>query len=150
MAGEKLSIRLCSNHAIDERTGVKLGGNDDRKSARLCGNHDGISDSKKRLIGKWLIRCQTRWQAGGIHVAGAKINSRLFSNHVTDDRTGVKLGGSNDRKSARLCGNHDGISDSKKESMAEKVGGMNKRIQFHSRKCTMTEYVSLSHHQCQP
>ena len=99
----------------DDRTGVRLGGTDDRKSARQCGNHDGISDSKKRLSGKWLIRCQTRWQAGGIHVAGAKINSRLCSNYVIDERTGVKLGGSNDRKSARLCGNHHEISDSKKD-----------------------------------
>ena len=115
MAGEKISSRLCSNYMIDERTGVRLGGSNDRISARLCGNHDGISDSKKRQSGKWLTTCQTRWQAGGIHVAGAKINSRLCSNHVIDERTGVRLGGSNDRISARLCGNHDGISDPKKD-----------------------------------
>ena len=53
MAGEKISSRLCSNYMIDERTGVRLGGSNDRISARLCGNHDGISDSKKKT--KWKM-----------------------------------------------------------------------------------------------
>ena len=105
MAGEKISSRLCSNYMIEERTGVRLGGSNDRISARLCGNHDGISDSKKRLSGKWLTTCQTRWQAGGIHVAIEIKSSRLCGNYVVDERTGVRLGGSNDRISARRCGN---------------------------------------------